>query len=265
MRILLTNDDGYDALGLLALWQAVRSLGQVDIDVVAPSAAQSGVGHTVSQQIHYRHIEFDELGKIVVVDGTPADCVRAALVIPGFSRPDWVISGINRGGNLGVDVYYSGTVAAAREATILGIPSIAISQFVKPDIPDDWARSARESAAVIAALIRSDGSLSPGADADIHKQLMQELQDHQRSKNDADRCRCWNVNLPKMQPNQLVRATRIVPLSNDPLPNDYEHSINENGSETLLYTGSYPKRPVTPGTDVDTVFQGMISISPIFP
>lgn len=123
--ILLTNDDGVSAAGLIALRKAVADIG--DVVVVAPATQQSATSHSITLVRPLRH---EALGDNVhSVDGTPADCVYLALFEERFlpRRPDLVLSGINHGNNLGSDVFYSGTVAGAREAAMRGIPSIAFS------------------------------------------------------------------------------------------------------------------------------------------
>ncbi len=123
MRILVTNDDGYLAQGLSTLSAAAAKLGEVH--VVAPDREQSATSHSLTLHRPLR-VRKGETGALVV-DGTPTDCVVLALgeLLP--ERPDFVLSGVNHGANLGDDVLYSGTVSAAMEATLLGIPAIAIS------------------------------------------------------------------------------------------------------------------------------------------
>jgi 5'-nucleotidase len=136
MRILLTNDDGIDALGLHALATALRPLGEVV--VVAPATNQTGVSRaiTLSPTIAVDEIEIPGGVRGFAVEGTPSDCVRfAVLGLPG--RLDLVVSGANRGVNLGDDVSYSGTVAAALEGVFLGLPAIAVSQQALGGI-QDW-------------------------------------------------------------------------------------------------------------------------------
>lgn len=124
-RILLTNDDGYHSEGIIALEEALSDLG--DVYVVAPESEQSGASHslTLSRPLRIRQID----GRHWTVDGTPTDCVTFALnrIINTDERPHICVSGINHGANLGDDATYSGTVAGALEATILGVPGIAIS------------------------------------------------------------------------------------------------------------------------------------------
>src|SRR5467141_3922669 len=124
-RILLTNDDGIHSQGLVRLERALREIG--DVFVVAPAAEMSGASHslTLSRPLRIRQID----DRHWTVDGTPTDCVTLALhqILKADQLPDVCASGINHGGNLGDDATYSGTVAGALEATILGVPGIAVS------------------------------------------------------------------------------------------------------------------------------------------
>src|SRR3990172_4925487 len=122
-RILLTNDDGYQSEGIRVLAEALRPLGAVT--VVAPVIEASAIGHALT----LRHpLRLDEMGEgVFAVDGTPADCVNIAVATVLRGLPDLVVSGINRGWNLGDDVTYSGTVAGALEGSMLGAPSFAVA------------------------------------------------------------------------------------------------------------------------------------------
>jgi len=135
MRILLTNDDGINADGLHALYKELRKIGNVL--VVAPETEQSSVGHgvTLAKPISCRKIKKNNKAFGYAVTGTPADCVKLAAGLIFKKKPDIVVSGINLGSNDGCSVYYSGTVAAAREGAMMGIPSFAISldTYAKPD------------------------------------------------------------------------------------------------------------------------------------
>lgn len=124
-RILITNDDGIHAEGIVALEAAVLELG--DVYVVAPESEQSGASHSLTLGRPLRIRRVDE--RHWTVDGTPTDCVTLALnrILPPEERPDICVSGINHGANLGDDATYSGTVAGAMEATILGVPGLAFS------------------------------------------------------------------------------------------------------------------------------------------
>src|SRR2546423_933778 len=138
MKLLLTNDDGIDAPGLAALADAADGLGEIAI--VAPVQAHSGCSHRVTTQEPIAVETRDD--RRAAVHGTPADCVRVALhrYYPGF---DWVLAGINSGGNLGADVYLSGTVSAVREAVLHGRPGIAFSCYKRRELDFDWPRAAR--------------------------------------------------------------------------------------------------------------------------
>ncbi len=261
MRILLTNDDGYDAPGLSALWDAVNLWEDVEVMVSAPAAAQSGKGQTISGSMRCRRIEYGKMGRIVVVEGTPADCVRAALALPGLSRPDWVISGINRGGNLGVDVYYSGTVGAAREAAIHGIPAIAFSQIVKPKWPDDWAESSRLASSVLCGLIQRETCEEAQINVEV-QQLVSKAIGNVPPGEDM-RPPCWNVNLPCLLEGETLNGVEVVPVSIDPLPPDYHYHVDEDGVEVLADSSNYHDRPFAAGTDVGAAFSRAITVSPL--
>ncbi len=134
MRILVTNDDGYLALGIRALVRAAEDHG--DVDIVAPDREQSATSHSLTM---HHPLRVRTIREAHVVDGTPTDCVVLALGELMDEPPDFVFSGINHGANLGDDVLYSGTVAAAMEATILGIPAVAVSYTGRdPEAIEDW-------------------------------------------------------------------------------------------------------------------------------
>lgn len=126
-KILITNDDGYESLGLHALIEALRPLGQVT--VVAPSEEKSACGHSLTLTRPLRFVSVDD-DFYKLDDGTPTDCVFLALhrLYGEDDKPDIVISGINKGANMGEDITYSGTASAAMEAVLQGIPAIAVSQ-----------------------------------------------------------------------------------------------------------------------------------------
>ena len=133
--ILVTNDDGIYSKGIFALQQAVAQLGKTV--VVAPETEKSAVGHaiTLSDPIRIKELERENGFSGYAVAGTPADCVKLAIKVILDRKPDLVVSGINRGANIGMGLLYSGTVSAATEAIILGVPALAISldAWVSPD------------------------------------------------------------------------------------------------------------------------------------
>ena len=131
MRILIANDDGYLAPGLAALVRACEGLG--DLDVIAPEQNASGTSNalTLSRPLSIFEARGDSVRGFRVVNGTPSDCVHVALTGLLGERPDLVLSGINNGPNMGDDTLYSGTVAAAMEGYLFGVPAIAFSQGIK--------------------------------------------------------------------------------------------------------------------------------------
>jgi 5'-nucleotidase len=149
MRILVTNDDGYRSEGIRALADALRALGSVTI--VAPTEEASAIGHALT----LRHpLRLEAIGEETYsVDGTPTDCVNIAIAQVFKGLPDLVVSGINKGWNLGDDVTYSGTVSGALEGALLGIPSIAVSlRATRGEY--DFSYAARAAAAMAEAMLR---------------------------------------------------------------------------------------------------------------
>src|SRR5215213_6923366 len=140
MLILLTNDDGIMAPGIVAMYRELTQLG--DVTVVAPETVQSATGHgiTLTAPLLTSKVIVENGFTGTAVDGRPADCVKLAVnqLLPRL--PDLVVSGINSGANVGINVIYSGTVAAAIEAAFLGLPSIAVSLMLKNDVDVDYAR-----------------------------------------------------------------------------------------------------------------------------
>lgn len=127
MKILVSNDDGIDSIGIYALVESLKEIAEVT--VVAPLKEQSAVGHAITMQVPLRVIKFYKNGGFFgyAVDGTPADCVKMGVRNILEFNPDLVVSGINHGANTATNIIYSGTVSAAREAAIMDIPSIAVS------------------------------------------------------------------------------------------------------------------------------------------
>ena len=150
MRILVTNDDGYRSAGLMALADRLARLGEVTI--VAPVEEASAIGHalTLRHPLRLEHIA----DRVYAVDGTPTDCVNVAVAQVLKGLPDLVVSGINKGWNLGDDVTYSGTVAGALEAALLGIPALAVS-LKSTRAEYDFGPAARAAAAIAEAVLRT--------------------------------------------------------------------------------------------------------------
>lgn len=223
MILLLTNDDGVDAPGLAALQVAADGLG--DVRVVAPAGPQSGCGHAVTTHRAVRAANVG--GGRVAVDGTPGDCVRLALHHL-VGEVGWVLSGINAGGNLGADVYHSGTVAAVREGALHGKPGVALSHYIARGRPIDWDLAARRSRRVLEILLRRPPG--PGA--------------------------FWNVNLPHPEPGGP--EPRIVECPVDPSPLPLRYRVEADGAH---YAGDYQSRARVEGGDVATCFGGDIAVS----
>jgi 5'-nucleotidase len=149
VRILVTNDDGYRSEGIHALAKALGEVG--DVTIVAPVVEASAIGHALTLRRPLRLESMDE--RVFAVDGTPTDCVNVAVAHVLKGLPDLVVSGINKGWNLGDDVTYSGTVAGALEGALLGIPSIAASlRQTRGDY--DFTHAARAAAVMADAILR---------------------------------------------------------------------------------------------------------------
>src|SRR3954451_1564587 len=147
-RILVTNDDGVRSDGIHALAEAVRRLG--DVTIVAPNVEASAIGHALTLR---RPLRMEQIGEgIYEVDGTPTDCVNIALTQLFDGHIDLVVSGINKGYNIGDDITYSGTVAGAMEAALLGIPGIAVS--LEGAAEYDFSFAAQAALTVATALLR---------------------------------------------------------------------------------------------------------------
>ncbi|NOT02620.1 MAG: 5'/3'-nucleotidase SurE [Phycisphaerales bacterium] len=235
MHVLITNDDGYESPGLVALHDAVKD--QHTVSVVAPSGERSVCGHaaTLKGPIRVRAVDHPTMGLIFAVDGTPADCVRLAISTLLREPVDLVLSGINLGANVStIDVHSSGTVAAAREGAFNGIPSIAVSHLHRKTHPMDWSLSAQIVARLIPQLLGY-----------------------------RDRVRLWNVNLPALPPGQRPSGVCIAPLSTDPIPLTYRVRDADDGSREYEYTGFFEGRVIRPGTDVAVVFGDQICVTPL--
>lgn len=148
MKILVSNDDGVQAPGIIALARAMQTLGEVV--VVAPNRNRSGASNSLSLQNPIRAVQTEN--GFYSVEGTPTDCVHLAITGLLKEKPDIVISGINAGCNLGDDIFYSGTVAAAMEGRLLGLPSIAISLQEKHEHYETAAQVAKN---IVSALVRN--------------------------------------------------------------------------------------------------------------
>ena len=165
MRILLTNDDGILAEGLIALYEELK--GDFELSVVAPEIEMNAVGHaiTLSNPLRVRRINRNGVFFGYGVSGTPADCVKIAVHEILQERPDIVLSGVNLGSNVGINLLYSGTVSAAMEGAFLGFPSIAISLNTKED--PDFSFAARFSRGIIEFVMENGLSVGTALNVNI--------------------------------------------------------------------------------------------------
>ncbi len=259
MTLILTNDDGIDAPGLQALFEAVQPLGR-PITIAAPRDHQSGCGHQVTTQTPIRvdpRLAFglpatgaDASPPAFAIAGTPADCTRLALMHL-CAQAQWVLSGINAGGNLGSDVYISGTVAAVREAALHRVPGIALSHFIQRGRAIDWALATALTRRVLMELMSRPPE--PGS--------------------------FWNVNLPHLTPGDASPELVFCPACTQPLPADYRieamgatdpgDGLEQNlaaaePARLFHYAGNYGARKRDHGADVEVCFAGKIAVTQIW-
>ena len=229
MRILVTNDDGYLAHGIQVLAEAARRLGEVH--VVAPDREQSATSHslTLHNPLRARRMADD----VQVVDGTPTDCVVLALGELLVDKPDFVLSGINHGANLGDDVLYSGTVAAAMESCILGIPSIALS-YVGND-PTAIAAWSNVLTTLLEQLLKRD---------DFPAETL------------------LNVNLPAIPPDKIA-GVRVTSLGKRAYVGSLTRARDPNGREYFWIGGGEQKWWGGPDVDFRAVHSGFVSVTPL--
>ena len=255
-NVLLTNDDGIDAPGIRALFESVthafrthRPQDSVRILVVAPDRCRSECGHSIetSRPLRFATVRDDWHS----VDGTPVDCIRVAHYAMDF-RPDLVFSGINAGANLGVNLMVSGTFAAAREASLLGIPAMAASHYRHPDIPKTWDHTPAWLCETIGQFLETN----LGGDSDDGEHDAGELMPtRQKSRGPTP---LWNVNLPAIapQPNHIPERVHCLV---DRCPIDRAGRIQSDGR--VDFDLDFHARPRESGRDVEQCFDGRITIS----
>jgi 5'-nucleotidase len=242
MRVLLTNDDGIEAEGLQALRNALQRVDGIELAVIAPDGNRSAMARSITTRrpLWVQEVEFGDGTVGYATDGTPVDCVRLANLglIEGFMA-DLVVSGINHGSNLGDDITYSGTVAAALEAIVLGLPGIAVSQQSSARELDfrvgtgfDFTVAASFTARLVAELERTP--LPPGT--------------------------LLNVNVPGAAPAGVEVARLGKRVYQDELS-----LVDEDGGERRLYKiygeASFVRDET--GTDLAAVAQGKIAVTPV--
>jgi 5'-nucleotidase len=227
IRILITNDDGINSDGLVKLEEALKEIG--DVYVVAPASEMSGASHSLTLARPLRIRQIDE--RHWAIDGTPTDCITLALnkILKEDQRPHICVSGINHGGNLGDDATYSGTVAGALEATILGVPGVALSLVARDNF--DFTESA--AFAVVAARKVLEEGLPEGT--------------------------LLNINLPP-GPIKGVKVTRQGIKNARPVITEH---IDPRGKPYFWIGEEYFNANSVEGTDYHAVKSGYVSVTPL--
>ena len=243
MKILVTNDDGIGASGIQVLRRELRQLDGVTVDLIAPDSNRSASARSITTRspLTVEEVKFDDGDLGHATDGTPVDCVRFAEVGLLGERPDLIVSGINHGLNLGDDVTYSGTVAAAFEGVVLGIPAIAVSQQSRememdygPRRDYDFDLAARFTASVV-----------------------RELAEHPLPEGTL-----LNINVPGGQP-EGVEVTRLGKrLYRDELEL-VDGSDPGSGRRTYRIYGYEPGLDDEPGTDVGAIARSRLTVTPL--
>lgn len=243
MRILLTNDDGINAPGLITLEAIAAELAGPDgeVWVVAPAFEQSGVGHCISYTRPMMIAKLDE--RRFAAEGSPADCVLAGLHdVMTDCPPDLVLSGVNRGNNSAENTLYSGTIGGAMEAALQGIPAIALSQYFGPrnlGLEDPFESAARFGADLVRRILDA----TPAEQGDYRL--------------------FYNVNFPPV-PADEVLGIRVAPQG---FRKDTHFSVEPHSSPSgrrfLWIKGGYQHNPTEPGTDAAVNLEGYISVTPM--
>ncbi len=231
MRILIANDDGIDSPGILRLAESVSDLGEVT--VVAPHRERSTAGHSLTLHKPLRLWEIKP--RYFAVTGTPADCIYMGVHEVLKGKPDFILSGVNAGANLGTDVHYSGTVAAAREGALLNIPSYAFSLVSLGDKrPLQFEMAARLARKVF---------------LETHKATF-------------PRHTLLNVNIPNL-PEKEILGFEITRQGFRFYANDVSRREDPRGRDYYWIGGPYKGYEPGPGTDCDSVQSGKIAVTPL--
>jgi 5'-nucleotidase len=231
--ILLTNDDGIYAPGLAAMERELMRLG--DVVVVAPATEQSGVGHSITflTPLMAKEVFDGDRRRGWAVEGSPADCVKLAIGQFCRRRPDLVVSGINGGLNLGINILYSGTVAGATEGALFGIPSVAVS--LEYDEHMQFERAAQLATHLIGQIIEQDHAT-----------------DHP----------LYNINIPNSAFDRPTEV-RVVPMATARWPADFEQRIDPKGRRYYWAVGTPPTPVGSELTDLDAFDQGCVTLTPL--
>ena len=235
MLILLTNDDGIHAPGLLAAWRELTKLGEVH--VVAPETVQGATGHgiTLTTPLLTSSVTVEGGFTGIAVDGRPADCVKlaAAKLLP--RPPDLVVSGINAGANTGINVVYSGTVAAAIEAAFLGLPAVAASLYLRRNVPTDYARAAVFMRQTVELML--EAGLPPG--------------------------RVASINLPALDAGQQPTGVKIVRQCVRAWADTYEERKDPRGRSYFWNSSVFSLGEHEDDTDMAALRNGYITVTPL--
>ena len=240
MKILISNDDGYQAPGIVALYEALKTIA--DVEVVAPEVNNSAKSNALTLHSPL-HVETAANG-FRYVNGTPADCVHIALTgLLGY-RPDMVVSGINNGANMGDDTIYSGTVGAAMEGYLFGIPAIAFSQVKKGwEHIDDAALKAKEIVANLIKLREAEIKTSAAANTTAAPWLL-------------------NVNMPNLPFDQL-KATQVCRLGARHAAEKVITQTTPHGRTMYWIGGAGPAKDDSEGTDFHATTLGHVALTPL--
>lgn len=236
MLILLTNDDGIHAPGIVAMYRELVKLGEVH--VVAPETVQSATGHgiTISTPMLTNRVKVqDDVFTGIAVDGRPADCVKLAVSKLLPRRPDLVVSGLNSGANVGINVVYSGTVAAAIEAAFLGLPSIATSLLMRQEVPVDYAlgaKLAREAIEQVLKLGVRGGQVV-------------------------------SINVPAVHGSQQARGVKFCRQCTRPYVDEYEERSSPRGQKYYWNSSVFTLGQSEDDTDVAYLREGYITVTPL--
>ena len=240
MRVLLTNDDGIQATGINELRRALLAVSGVELSVIAPNANQSATARSITTRrpLEVEEVEFEDGTSGFATDGTPVDCVRlAALGLVG-GAPELIVSGINHGSNLGDDITYSGTVAAALEGVVLGVPGIAVSQQSmagEMDFRQGLEFDFEEAAAFTARLV-------------------EELESIPLPKGTL-----LNINCPAGD----AKGARATKLGRRIYRDRLELSDERDGRRTYRIYGEDPSYHHEDGTDFAAIADGHIAVTPL--
>ena len=239
MRILITNDDGINAPGLRVMEEIANALSD-DVWIVAPAFEQSGVAHCISYSHPTLLSQMSE--RRFAAEGSPADCVLIGLYHAMPSPPDLILSGVNRGNNAADNTLYSGTIGAAMEAALQGIPAIALSQYLGP-----------QNAKIA----------NPFEAAAIHgAEIVSKLWENGRW-DDADYRLFYNVNFPPC-PATGVKGTKVATQGHRPNTKfKAEAQISPTGREFMWIKGGPQHEPTKPGTDAQACLEGYTAVTPM--